>query len=112
MAHTISREQRQRRLRAEPLSSWRGWLVYVRCVADHPPSTQPLDALLALPNPPATVGDLLRRLRCRQCGKPPAGVALRQSARSQVWMPLKLPAHLEEQSDGMPGTARVAWWRR
>ncbi|HWX50113.1 MAG TPA: hypothetical protein VNZ61_18865 [Roseomonas sp.] len=70
-----------------------------------------MESLLALPHPPATVGDLLTRLRCPQCGKPPAGLALRQNAHSQTWVPVKLPAHLEDESDGMPGTVRVAWWR-
>lgn len=115
MAHTLSREKALRRLHAEPLSAWRGWLVYARCTGGHRPRAMSVDAVLALPNPPATVGQLLHRLRCRACGAPPEGMALRQGVDSPVWVTVRLPAHLERQMQeppGMPGTVRVAWWRR
>ncbi|MDJ0391526.1 hypothetical protein QMO56_25825 [Roseomonas sp. E05] len=115
MAHTVTRPQAQRRLHAEPLTAWRGWLVYGHCASGHAPGPQTVEALLAFPDGPKTIGHLLHRLRCPQCGAPPEGLALRRNVQSQTWVTVQLPAHLEmrrdEQTD-LPGTVRVEWWRR
>ena len=37
MAYTVTRRRAQRRLPVEPLTAWRGWLLYGRCASGHTP---------------------------------------------------------------------------
>jgi hypothetical protein len=111
MAHSLSAARADRLRRAEPLARWQGWLVYARCPAGHP-MARPLAvaALLALADPPATMGALAQRLRCGRCRARPDGLALRRSADSPHWVVVIFPPGL--QPELIPyDHARVAWWQ-
>ena len=120
MGHNVSPEKRHRRLLDSRLADWKGNYLVIRCSGPgHPPrgAAWPID--VAEPNVPGlTVGGWVRRLRCRVCGRPAEGVAIRVPAHPGRLSPQDrfhaargLGAGDDDHGYGDCGPHQVQWWR-
>ena len=87
MAMNQSLESRQRGVRASPLDAWTGEQLDIRCRCGRQVSYWCHAVASACPG--LSVGEAVARLRCRECGEPPARVAISGTLSGRrVWMAL------------------------